>query len=136
MRFLMDADDRLHGNSSSTSMLVWIKQLIQYLPSHLPASRAAYLTGHSLFPALISRGLTIAFGFAAAMCVIAALASLLRGGKYVHRAPAAAVAPAADAPVAVAPAAVAPVADAVPGAADAVPGAPGIRAPAGRGVSR
>jgi hypothetical protein len=56
----------------------------------LPAARGAYLTGHSFFPALISpsfsRGLTVAFGFAAAMCVIAALASLLRGGKYVHRA--------------------------------------------------
>jgi hypothetical protein len=56
----------------------------------LPPARGAYLTGHSFFPALISpsfsRGLTVAFGFAAAMCVIAALASLLRGGKYVHRA--------------------------------------------------
>jgi hypothetical protein len=54
----------------------------------LPPARAAYLTGHSFFPALISpsfsRGLTVAFAFAAAMCVIAALASLLRGGKYVH----------------------------------------------------
>ena len=106
--------------------------------SHLPASRAAYLTGHSFFPALISpsfsRGLTIAFGFAAAMCVIAALASLLRGGKYVHRAPDAAVAPAADAPAADAPVVAAPVVAAP--AADAVPGPAGIPAPAGRSVSR
>jgi hypothetical protein len=71
------------------------------------------------------------------MCVIAALASLLRGGKYVHRAPDAAVAPAADAPaapVADAPVAAAPVAAAP--AADAVPGAAGIPAPAGRSVSQ
>jgi MFS family permease len=70
-----------------------VQTLLGPVISHLPASRAAYLTGHSFFPALISpsfsRGLTITFGFAAAMCVIAALASLLRGGKYVHRAPAA-----------------------------------------------
>ena len=70
-----------------------VQTLLGHVIRHLPASRAAYLTGRSFFPTLISpsfsRGLTIAFGFAAAMCVIAALASLLRGGKYVHRAPAA-----------------------------------------------
>jgi hypothetical protein len=69
-----------------------VQTLLGHVISQLPASRAAYLTGHSFFPALISpsfsRGLTVAFSFAAAMCVIAALASLLRGGKYVHRAPA------------------------------------------------
>ena len=115
-----------------------VQTLLGPVISHLPASRAAYLTGHSFFPALISpsfsRGLTIAFAFAAAMCVIAALASLLRGGKYVHRAPDAAVAPAADALAADAPAADAPVAAAP--AADAVPGTAGIPAPAGRSVSR
>jgi MFS family permease len=115
-----------------------VQTLLGPVISHLPASRAAYLTGHSFFPALISpsfsRGLTIAFAFAAAMCVIAALASLLRGGKYVHRAPDAAVAPAADALAADAPAAGAPVAAAP--AADAVPGTAGIPAPAGRSVSR
>jgi len=56
--------------------------------SKLPASHAAYLTGHTFFPSLISapfqHGLAIAFGFAIAACLIAALASLLRGGKYVH----------------------------------------------------
>jgi hypothetical protein len=54
----------------------------------LPASHAAYLTGHSFFPSLISApfqtGLQIAFDFAIAACLIAALASLLRGKKYVH----------------------------------------------------
>jgi len=56
--------------------------------SKLPASHAAYLTGHSFFPALISapfqHGLDIAFDFAIVACLVAAVASLLRGGKYVH----------------------------------------------------
>jgi EmrB/QacA subfamily drug resistance transporter len=55
---------------------------------HLPASNAAYLTGHSFFPALISgpfsNGLTVAFGFAVVACLIAAVASWLRGGRYVY----------------------------------------------------
>ena len=54
----------------------------------LPASRAAYLTGHTFFPSLISasfqHGLDIAFDFATAACLVAAVASLLRGGRYVH----------------------------------------------------
>ncbi len=54
----------------------------------LPASNAHYLTGHSFFPSLISGpfadGLGVAFAFAIAACVIAAIASALRGGKYVH----------------------------------------------------
>ena len=55
---------------------------------HLPASHAAYLTGRSFFPALISpsfsHGLAVAFDFAIAACLIAAVASLLRGKRYVH----------------------------------------------------
>ena len=54
----------------------------------LPASHAAYLTGHTFFPSLIaapfSHGLDIAFDFAIAACLIAAVASLLRGRRYVH----------------------------------------------------
>ncbi len=54
----------------------------------LPASHAAYLTGRGFFPALISepfaRGLDAAFMFAIAACLVAAVASWLRGGKYVH----------------------------------------------------
>ena len=123
-----------------------VQTLLGPVIRQLPASHAAYLTGHSFFPTLIapsfSRGLTVAFGFAAAMCVIAALASLLRGGKYVHRAPAADPAPG-------------PAADTEPGqltaatpgqAAGTAPGkltaaTPGqaaepVPAPAGRGVSR
>jgi hypothetical protein len=43
---------------------------------------------HTFFPSLISapfeHGLAIAFYFAIAACLVAALASLLRGAKYVH----------------------------------------------------
>jgi hypothetical protein len=56
--------------------------------SKLPASHAAYLTGHAFFPALIAapfqQGLDIAFDFAIAACLVAAVASLLRGRRYVH----------------------------------------------------
>ena len=54
----------------------------------LPAGQAAILTGKDFFPELISgpfhQGLTIVFLAAAAMSAVAALASSLRGGKYVH----------------------------------------------------
>jgi 4-amino-4-deoxy-L-arabinose transferase-like glycosyltransferase len=54
----------------------------------VPASHAAYLTGRSFFPALISpsfsNGLAIAFDFAIAACLIAAVASLLRA-RRAHR---------------------------------------------------
>jgi MFS family permease len=56
--------------------------------SHLPAARAAYLTGRSFFPKLIShpfmQGLGEAFDFAAVACVVAAIASWMRGKKYHH----------------------------------------------------
>jgi MFS family permease len=65
-----------------------IQTLLGNVIHKLPASHAAYLTGHSFFPSLISgpfsHGLAIAFDFAIAACVVAAIASLLRGGKYVH----------------------------------------------------
>jgi MFS family permease len=55
---------------------------------HLSVAQVAHLTGHSFFPNLISapfaKGLHYAFDFAAAMSVIAAIASFLRGTKYVH----------------------------------------------------
>jgi hypothetical protein len=54
----------------------------------IPRGQAAYLTGRTFFPQLISgpfiHGLRIAFTASAVMCVIAAVASWLRGGKYVH----------------------------------------------------
>ena len=53
-------------------------------------ARASYLTGRSFFPKLISPsfadGLHLAFDFAAATSFIAAIASWLRGGKYIHSA--------------------------------------------------
>lgn len=61
----------------------------------LPAHSAAVLSGRAFFPTLLSgpfsSGLNIAFTFGAIACVLAALASLLRGGKYVHGAETAAV---------------------------------------------
>ena len=54
--------------------------------SHLPHSTATYLTSRQFFPHLIapafSKGLTEAFSFAAGACLLGAVASLLRGGKY------------------------------------------------------
>jgi MFS family permease len=65
-----------------------VQTLLGHAISKLPAGHAAYLTGHTFFPSLISapfqHGLAIAFGFAIAACLIAAVASLLRGGRYVH----------------------------------------------------
>jgi MFS family permease len=79
-----------------------VQTLLGHAISGIPASHAAYLTGRTFFPSLISapfeHGLAIAFDFAIAACLIAALASLLRGGRYVHElhGPQAAQAPAAD----------------------------------------
>ena len=54
--------------------------------SHLPPATAHYLTSRAFFPHLIaapfSAGLTEAFSFAAGVCILGAVASLLRGGKY------------------------------------------------------
>jgi MFS family permease len=65
-----------------------VKTLLGPVLTKLPASHAAYLTGHSFFPMLISgpfqQGLRVAFDFSIAACVVAAVASLLRGRKYVH----------------------------------------------------
>jgi MFS family permease len=56
--------------------------------SHLPASHVATLTGKRFFPQLISQpfhhGLVIVFSTAVALLVIAAGASALRGGRFVH----------------------------------------------------
>jgi MFS family permease len=57
--------------------------------SHLSPATARYLTSRAFFPHLISppfgRGLTEAFSFAAGVCTLGAVASLLRGGKYHHQ---------------------------------------------------
>jgi hypothetical protein len=54
----------------------------------LGAHDRAVLTGHSFFPHLISgpfgTGLQEAFAFAIVACLVAAAASLMRGGRYQH----------------------------------------------------
>jgi MFS family permease len=67
-----------------------IKQLLgpTGVLARLPAANAARLTGKSFFPQLISQpfhhGLVIVFSMAIVVLLIAAGASLLRGGRYVH----------------------------------------------------
>jgi hypothetical protein len=57
----------------------------------LPHARAAYLTGHQFFPRLVSApfatGIHEAFYFAGGCCLVAAVASWLRGGKYYYEDP-------------------------------------------------
>ncbi len=54
----------------------------------LPSHTLAYLTGRSFFPRLISgpfgTGLHEAFDFAFGACLVGAVASVLRGGRYIH----------------------------------------------------
>lgn len=54
----------------------------------LPAHAQAVLTGRTFFPELISgpfrAGLHSAFVFGIVACLVAALASLMRGGRYEH----------------------------------------------------
>jgi MFS family permease len=58
------------------------------LLASLPPAKAAFLTGTTFFPRLIAepfmRGLRIAFTSSLVMCLVAAAASWLRGGRYVH----------------------------------------------------
>jgi hypothetical protein len=62
-----------------------MKQLLGPLLSHLPGAHAAYVAGRQFFPHLITApfhdGLGVAFAFAIAACVIAAIASLLTGPR-------------------------------------------------------
>jgi len=55
----------------------------------LPHASSAYITGTSFFPRLISgpfvHGLRIAFVFSIILFLLSAMASWLRGGKYIHR---------------------------------------------------
>jgi MFS family permease len=58
--------------------------------AQLPPGQSEQLTSHSFFPHLISgpfhTALVYAFAFAIVACLVAAVASLLRGGKYHHAA--------------------------------------------------
>jgi MFS family permease len=92
-----------HGISASTAMKVShlppvgslfaaflgynpMKELLGPQLASLPPHTAIYLTGRSFFPSLISspfgKGLRAAFDFAIVACVLGAIASALRGGKY------------------------------------------------------
>jgi MFS family permease len=63
-------------------------QLLGPTTAHLPHATAAYLTGHTFFPQLVSKpfadGIHTAFYFAAGCCLLAAVASWMRGAKYIH----------------------------------------------------
>jgi MFS family permease len=63
-------------------------QLLGPLLAQLPPARAAYLTGHSFFPQLISGpfmdGMHVTFAFAGVLMLIAAAASWMRGSRYIH----------------------------------------------------
>jgi len=62
-----------------------MQQLLGPLLTHLPAAHAAYVAGRQFFPNLITTpfhdGLGVAFGFAIAANVIAAIASALTGKR-------------------------------------------------------
>jgi MFS family permease len=64
---------------------------------HMTSAQVSYITGRSFFPRLISgpfgQGLQKAFDFAAIVCVLGAVASLLRGGKYHYADPTTTVLP-------------------------------------------
>jgi EmrB/QacA subfamily drug resistance transporter len=65
-----------------------IRTLLGPALGSVPHAQVAFLTGKTFFPRLISgpfiHGLRIAFTASAVMCAIAAVASWLRGAKYVH----------------------------------------------------
>jgi MFS family permease len=65
-----------------------MKTLLAPVLSSLPSGQAAYLTGKTFFPSLVSgpfiHGLRIAFTASLVMCLIAAWSSWLRGAKFVH----------------------------------------------------
>jgi len=68
-----------------------MKTLLATTLPHLPHATAAYLTGRSFFPALITKpfggGLHEALFFGMGMLLLAAGASWLRGGKYHYQEP-------------------------------------------------
>jgi hypothetical protein len=86
------------GSASTTSAFVLFAAFLGYNPvqhlvgpqalAALPAHAHSVLTGSTFFPRLISGpfrdGLDIAFVFAIVTCLVAAAASLMRGGRYHH----------------------------------------------------
>jgi MFS family permease len=67
-----------------------MQQLLGSVAGHLPAANVAELTGHSFFPRLITQpfhdGLVVAFWFAIAVSVVAAIASAFTGKDRGERA--------------------------------------------------
>ncbi|MDX6340721.1 MAG: hypothetical protein QOH87_859, partial [Trebonia sp.] len=67
-----------------------MQQLLGSLSGHLPAAKVTLMTGHSFFPQLITQpfhdGLVVAFWFAIAVSVIAAIASAFTGKTKAERA--------------------------------------------------
>ncbi len=63
-----------------------VHSLLGPLLVHMPPAKVAYLTGRTFFSSLISTpfmgGLHVAFDFAVAACLVAGVASWLRGGKF------------------------------------------------------
>jgi MFS family permease len=63
-----------------------VAHLLGHHLASLPARQAAILTGHTFFPRLITKpfasALSAAFTFAMIVCLLAAAASVLRGGRY------------------------------------------------------
>ena len=78
-----------------------VRTLLGPVLAHLSPAKSAFLAGRSFFPSLItpafSHGLSVAFYFAIAACLVAAVASLLRGKRYVHDVRPGAAAPASGA---------------------------------------
>ncbi len=65
-----------------------IGTLLHPVLGHMAPAKAAFLTGHRFFPTLVSQpfatGIHEVFYFAAGCCLVAAIASWMRGAKYVH----------------------------------------------------
>jgi hypothetical protein len=65
-----------------------VAHLLGHHLAELPPRQAAILTGHTFFPRLITKpfasALSAAFTFAMIVCLLAAAASVLRGGRYRH----------------------------------------------------
>jgi len=65
-----------------------LQSLLGPVLGQLPSADAARLTGRSFFPSLISgpfqHGLVLVLSFSIAACLVAAAASALRGGHFVH----------------------------------------------------
>jgi MFS family permease len=68
-----------------------IQELLGGVLDRIPADQATFLTGRSFFPNLISQpfseGLTAAFWFAVAACVVAAVASIFTGRRQTSAVP-------------------------------------------------